>query len=139
MRAQINAGKCGDSEKLSLLQRLMKYRYSLTQPMPDHDIISESIGHLYVDGRDYQMLFLISFIRMAGTDTTSITITFLLWELSRRPDIMKKLQAEIDEAITDCKTLPDISVLQQLPYLSAFMKEGTSYQPSIPSGLIKFP
>jgi hypothetical protein len=52
MRAQINAGKCGDSEKLSLLQRLMKYQYSVTQPMPDHDIISESIGHMYVDGSD---------------------------------------------------------------------------------------
>ncbi|KAF8178037.1 cytochrome P450 [Pholiota molesta] len=116
MRAQINAGKCGDSEKLSLLQRLMKYQYSVTQPMPDHDIISESIGHM-----------------MAGTDTTSITITFLLWELSRRPDIMKKLQAEIDEAITDCKTLPDISVLQQLPYLSAFMKEGLRVYSAAPS------
>ena len=63
---------------------------------------------------------------MAGTDTTSTSITYLFWELSRRPDIMKKLQAELDEAMTDPKVLPDISVLQQLPYLNAFMKEGKS-------------
>lgn len=63
---------------------------------------------------------------MAGTDTTSTSITYLFWELSRRPDIMKKLQAELDEAIPDAKVLPDISVLQELPYLSAFMKEGKS-------------
>jgi cytochrome P450 len=64
---------------------------------------------------------------MAGTDTTSTSITYLFWELSRRPDIMKKLQAELDEAMTDSKVLPDISVLQQLPYLNAFMKEGKSF------------
>ena len=63
---------------------------------------------------------------MAGTDTTSTTITYLFWELSRRPDIMKKLQAELDEAMTDSRVLPDISVLQQLPYFNAFMKEGKS-------------
>ena len=61
---------------------------------------------------------------MAGTDTTSTTITYLFWELSRRPDIIKKLQVELDEAMTDSRVLPDISVLQQLPYLNAFMKEG---------------
>ena len=64
---------------------------------------------------------------MAGTDTTSTTITYLFWELSRRPDIMKKLQAELDEAMTDSRVLPDISVLQQLPYLNAFMKEGKQF------------
>lgn len=65
--------------------------------------------------------------RMAGTDTTSTSITYLFWELSRRPDIMKRLQAELDEAITDPKVLPDITVLQELPYLSAFIKEGKSF------------
>ena len=64
--------------------------------------------------------------RMAGTDTTSTSITYLFWELSRRPDIMKKLQAELDEAMTDSKVIPDISVLQKLPYLSAFVNEGES-------------
>ncbi|KJA17738.1 hypothetical protein HYPSUDRAFT_57557 [Hypholoma sublateritium FD-334 SS-4] len=116
MRAQINAGKVGDSEKMSLLQRLMKYQYAPLQPMPDHDIISEHIGHM-----------------MAGTDTTSITTTYLFWELSRRPDIVKKLQAELDEAISDSKVLPDINVLQQLPYLGAFLKEGLRVYGAAPS------
>ncbi|KAF5321063.1 hypothetical protein D9619_000139 [Psilocybe cf. subviscida] len=116
MRAQINAGKFGDSEKVFILQRLMKYQYSPTQPMPDHDIISECIGHM-----------------MAGTDTTSTTITFMLWELSRRPDIMKKLQTELDEAMPDCKALPDINIIQELPYLSAFIKEGLRVYSAAPS------
>ncbi|KDR84434.1 hypothetical protein GALMADRAFT_713040 [Galerina marginata CBS 339.88] len=116
MRAQMNAGKFGDSEKLSMLQRLLQYQYTPTQQMPDHDIISECIGHL-----------------MAGTDTTSTTITYLFWELSRRPDIMKKLQAELDDAIPDCRVLPDITVLQELPYLTAFMKEGLRLYTAVPS------
>ncbi|KAF4619446.1 hypothetical protein D9613_004739 [Agrocybe pediades] len=116
MRAQLNAGKIGDAEKLSMLQRLMSYWYTPTEQMPDHDIISESIGHL-----------------MAGTDTTSTTISYLFWELSRRPDIMKKLQAELDEAIPDAKILPDLAMLQQLPYLNAFMEEGLRLYTAVPS------
>jgi len=61
---------------------------------------------------------------MAGTDTTSTSLAFFCWELTRRPDIMKKLQLEIDEVMPDTKTLPDITTLQDLPYLSAFIKEG---------------
>jgi len=30
----------------------------------------------------------------------------------------------LDAIIPDCRTLPDISILQDLPYLSAFVKEG---------------
>ncbi|KAF9035857.1 cytochrome P450 [Panaeolus papilionaceus] len=116
MRGQMNAGKIGDSEKQSMLQRLLQYRYSPAQLMPDHDIISECIGHM-----------------MAGTDTTSTTITYLFWELSRRPDIMKKLQAELDEAVPDAKILPDLSVLQELPFLSAFLKEGLRLYTAVPS------
>ena len=127
MRAQMNAGKAGETEKHPMLERLLQYHYSPSQPMPDHDIISECIGHLWVGFRDDLKHWLsIYLFRMAGTDTTSTSITYLFWELSRRPDIMKKLQAELDEVMTDSKVLPDISVLQELPYLSAFMKEGES-------------
>jgi len=61
---------------------------------------------------------------MAGTDTTSTTITYLLWELTRRPDIVKRLQSELDTVMPDGKVLPDISVLHELPFLNAFLKEG---------------
>ena len=130
MRAQMNSGKAGETEKIPMLERLLQYKYSPSQSMPDHDIISECIGHLWVRLRDFDdnaitlAKLCIYFSRMAGTDTTSTSISYLFWELSRRPDIMKKLQAELDEAMSDSRVLPDISVLQQLPYLNAFMKEG---------------
>ena len=37
---------------------------------------------------------------------------------------MRKLQAELDLAMPDPRVIPDIAVLQKLPYLNAFIKEG---------------
>ena len=49
---------------------------------------------------------------MAGTaDTTLTMITYLFWELSNCPNIVKKLQAKLDEAMMDFRVLSDISVL----------------------------
>lgn len=59
-----------------------------------------------------------------GADTGSISISFCLWELSQRSDVMKKLQREIDQAMPDARHPPDINTLQSLPYLNSFIKEG---------------
>ena len=65
-----------------------------------------------------------STFRVAGSDTSSTTITYILWEISKRPDVVKKLQVELDEVMPDSRAIPDISVLQDLPYLSGVVKEG---------------
>jgi hypothetical protein len=39
---------------------------------------------------------------------------------------MTNLQAELDQAMPDPRAIPDIAVLQDLPYLNAFVKEGQS-------------
>ena len=62
--------------------------------------------------------------RIAGVDSSSTTLSYLFWELSRRPDIVKKLQLELDEAMPDRRVIPDVNVLHKLSYLTAFMKEG---------------
>ena len=64
------------------------------------------------------------YFRVAGSDTSSTTITYILWELSKRPDILKRLQAELDEIMPDSRAIPDIAILQELPYLSGVVKEG---------------
>jgi len=65
------------------------------------------------------------FCSVGACDTTSTTLSYLFWELSRRADIAGKLQAELDAAMPDGKTFPDIAILQDLPYLNAFVKEGS--------------
>ncbi|PFH48986.1 hypothetical protein AMATHDRAFT_64081 [Amanita thiersii Skay4041] len=116
MRAQMSSAKITESDKIPMLQRLLQYRYSSKEKMPDHDIISECMGHL-----------------IAGADTTSTTLAYLFWELSRRADIVKKLQAELDETMPNSRNLPDISVMQEMPYLNAFIKEGLRLYTAAPS------
>lgn len=38
---------------------------------------------------------------------------------------MTKLQAELDHAMPDPRVIPDFPALQKLPYLDAFIKEGS--------------
>ncbi|KAJ7859097.1 cytochrome P450 [Mycena leptocephala] len=99
MRAQLNAGK-----------------YPSGETMPDHDVISECMGHM-----------------VAGSDTTSISLSYFLWELTRRQDILRKLQNEIDAAMPDPNAIPDIKILNGLEYLNAFIKEGLRLYGAAPS------
>ena len=48
MRAKEGMGGTSDSERITLLQRLLEHKYSPQQQMPDHDIISELMGHMFV-------------------------------------------------------------------------------------------
>ncbi|KZT06455.1 cytochrome P450 [Laetiporus sulphureus 93-53] len=120
MRAKIQAGPVvgeADPEKIPLLQRMLRYRiFSTNESMPDRDIISEGMGHL-----------------VAGVDTASTTFSYLFWELSRRSDVMKRLQSELDEAMPDRRVIPDCSLLTKLPFLNAFIKEGLRLYGAAPS------
>jgi len=58
-------------------------------------------------------------------DTTSVTLAYTLWEVSRRPDIQQRLHAELDQAMPNSRAIPDISNLYKLPYLTAVIKEGS--------------
>ncbi|TCD70297.1 hypothetical protein EIP91_003926 [Steccherinum ochraceum] len=120
MRAKMLAGKAIgdiDTEKMPLLQRLLQHRISSASDlMSDQNIVSEAMGHL-----------------VAGVDSSSTTISYFLWELSRRPDIVAKLQREMDDAMPDRRVIPDISVLSSLPYLNAFIKEGLRLYGAAPS------
>lgn len=60
-------------------------------------------------------------------DTTSITLAYALWEVSRRPDIQQRLHAELDQAMPNSRSIPDISALHKLPFLTAVVKEGSSF------------
>ncbi|KIK52693.1 hypothetical protein GYMLUDRAFT_64066 [Collybiopsis luxurians FD-317 M1] len=105
------------SEIVPLLHRLLKYRYSSTgQMMPDNDIISEAMGHMY----DRRFRYIIDLALLFS---------------SRRPDIAAKLQAELDEAMPNAHVVPDISVLSSLPYLNTCVKEGLRVCLAAPSPL----
>ncbi|GAA6010303.1 hypothetical protein JCM11491_006257 [Sporobolomyces phaffii] len=64
---------------------------------------------------------------LAGHETTSTSLTWTLWTLSRYPDVQSKLRAEIRQARKDAKEhgLDEIESddLNALPYLDAITRE----------------
>jgi hypothetical protein len=120
------SGASEQSDRTALVHRLLRYYAGPSNDTAsDRDVISEHMGHLCVSSTLLSFpTYLPSFCSIGACDTTSTTLSYLCWELSRRPDILGKLQAELDTVMPDCRTFPDISILQDLPYLSAFVKEG---------------
>ncbi|KAI9674803.1 MAG: hypothetical protein M1817_001707 [Caeruleum heppii] len=71
----------------------------------------------------------------AGTDTTSTIISFLTFEIARRPDIQSNLFAELKERIPDPDTFPDYAEVETFPYLDCVVQEGLRVYATIPSHL----
>ncbi|KAJ7277735.1 cytochrome P450 [Mycena rebaudengoi] len=62
---------------------------------------------------------------LAGSEPTSATLAYFLWEISHNPEALPKLRVEIDAIMPDLTVIPDLTVLQELPYLTVFIQEAT--------------
>lgn len=62
----------------------------------------------------------------AGSDTTSITLNAIFYYLLKNEQVLRRLQAEIDEAVQSGQASDPITFTQtqKLPYLQAVIKEG---------------
>nr|AIM58719.1 flavonoid 3'hydroxylase [Cymbidium hybrid cultivar] len=68
---------------------------------------------------------------IAGTDTTSITIEWLLSELLRHPHILARAQHELD-SVAGRNRLISQSDLPKVPFLDAIVKETLRLHPPVP-------
>ncbi|CAN5972814.1 unnamed protein product [Sphagnum jensenii] len=68
---------------------------------------------------------------VGGIDTSSVTLEWVMAELLRHPDIMKRAQEELD-TIVGTNRLVSESDLQHLPYLQAILKETFRIHPPGP-------
>ncbi|KUJ11165.1 cytochrome P450 [Mollisia scopiformis] len=60
----------------------------------------------------------------AGVETTAWTMSVTFFHLLNNPEIMQKLNKEIEEAWTDPDVPLDLPTLEALPYLTAVIQEG---------------
>ena len=61
-------------------------------------------------------------LMFAGHDTSTSTLTFMMYELSRRPDVIEKLQEEQDRVLGGAT--PNIEKLErEMPYLDMVLDE----------------
>ncbi|XP_072284146.1 cholesterol 24-hydroxylase-like [Pyxicephalus adspersus] len=68
---------------------------------------------------------------IAGQETTANQLSFAVMELTRNPEIMAKLQAEVDEVV-GCKRDIEYEDLGKLQYLSQVLKETLRLYPAAP-------
>ncbi|KAM5364617.1 hypothetical protein ACJZ2D_011398 [Fusarium nematophilum] len=73
-------------------------------------------------------------IVVAGSDTTTASLTCLFLELCLNPDKYKLLQAEVDKHFSDTEIV-DSTTLAKLPYLQACIDESLRMHSALPSGV----
>lgn len=84
----------------------------------------------------------------AGSDTTSISLTAVYYNIVTRPEVLAKLRAEVDAAYAsqDLSDPPTFPESQKLPYLQAVIKESLRLHPAtglplwrqVPTGGVTF-
>ncbi|GJC90649.1 cytochrome P450 monooxygenase tri4 [Colletotrichum liriopes] len=72
-------------------------------------------------------------VMIAGTETTSFTLTVITFYLLTKPEILKKLTQELRTVVKDPEHLPSWPTLEALPYFSAVISEGLRLAPGVAS------
>ncbi|KAI6881205.1 cytochrome protein, partial [Hortaea werneckii] len=73
----------------------------------------------------------------AGSDTTSIALTHVMYCLTKNPEKLLKLRKELDNSLSHLspEDLPAYSHVRDLPYLRACLDEAMRLRPSLSPGL----
>jgi cytochrome P450 len=81
--------------------------------------VKDEVGEGFSDKEVRDQVMTLMF---AGHDTSTSTLTFMLHELARHPDVLARLQAEQDEVLKG--EVPDIDRLErEMPYLDMVLDE----------------
>lgn len=72
-------------------------------------------------------------VLFAGHDTTAALLSFLTYELSKRPDLQRLIREEVEEA-NGPGDLVNLEVLEKCKVLNACIKESLRLRPSAPYG-----
>jgi len=67
-----------------------------------------------------------------GFDTTSTAMSFMAHEIAVNPDVQKKLQREIDDALKESNGEVTYEIINRLEYLNAVINESLRLYPPIP-------
>lgn len=75
---------------------------------------------------------------IAGTDTTTVMVEWTMAELLKRPEVMKKIQEELEQVVGH-KTVVQEFHLPKLHYLDATIKETFRLHPPVPLLVVRSP
>ncbi|KAK1685398.1 hypothetical protein QYE76_046246 [Lolium multiflorum] len=69
---------------------------------------------------------------IGGTETTSTAVEWIMSELMRNPEVMKKAQAEVRRAFDNTKPQDHEEHIEELPYMRMIVKEALRMHPPLP-------
>src|SRR6201996_2443555 len=76
---------------------------------------------------------------VAGHETTSGLLSFVIYYLLKYPEVMARAQAEVDRVLgTDIGVLPDYAQVRKLGYINQILEETLRLWPTAP-GFIRYP
>ncbi|XP_041640225.1 cytochrome P450 3A40-like [Cheilinus undulatus] len=106
-----------------------KARVDFLQLMIDSQKENDPSGAVHEKGlSDHEILSQAMIFLFAGYETSSSSLTFLAYNLARNPDVMKKLQKEIDTTFPN-KAPVEYQALMQMEYLESAINESLRLYP----------
>lgn len=111
------------SHRKDLLQKMINAKREDGQPLPD-------------DALNIQAT---SFI-LAGSHTTSSSLTWIVWRILKSPEMLHKLNQELDEALgtENRHIVPKHAKLEGLTYLNCIIKEGLRIDTAVPGSTPRY-
>ncbi|KAG0583247.1 hypothetical protein KC19_3G120800 [Ceratodon purpureus] len=130
-RAMAETAKRADAFLETILQEHRQKRNTdeASQDFVDMMLTSPGEDGKYLDDNTIKVLTLECFL--AGTDTPSVTTEWILAELLCHPEVMHRLQSDLDRIVGTDRHVRE-SDLPNLPYLNAIVKETFRLHPAAP-------
>ncbi|KAF9074345.1 cytochrome P450 [Rhodocollybia butyracea] len=83
---------------------------------------------------DLEKVWVSGTLYLAGYETTTIVLAWLLYVVTIYPDVQRKAQEEIDQVVGRARA-PTFGDMEHLPYVQAIVKEVFRWQSPVPFGL----
>ena len=135
-RREYRAAKKGAAEIAIVGQRILD-RYRETHSSAEIELDSSIIGHLIRSPypTDVERVADVTILMLAGHDTTAYQVSWIIIELARHPDVVRKLRVELDSALAPMGPRSCTAAqLSKLDYLGNVIKEGMRLWPVVASG-----
>lgn len=86
----------------------------LGRPLTDSELAEECMGGMF-----------------GGSGTTANTFVYILWACLQCPDVVRKIQMELQDNVPGPPLVPDYKTCSNLPYLQAVIRETMRLYPTI--------
>ncbi|XP_045798597.1 cytochrome P450 76T24-like [Trifolium pratense] len=114
-----------------ICSRDSKVDYEVFNDVLDSLLNNNNLGETTSELSRNEMVHLFQDLFVAGTDTTSSTIEWIMAELLRNPEKLTKARKELCKAIGKDETIEE-SHISKLPFLQAVVKETLRLHPAAP-------